>query len=135
MKIEEQNKVKMKYYAEALRYMENARETLKKAGKDGNEYEDDKYVKTACGIAYNGVLKALDGYFKLKDFPLPKNHKSIEYYRDYIGDVDRKLLSEVNTAYGILHILGYYEGIKNVKIIRNGFESAFKIIEKIKPAA
>ncbi len=135
MKIEEQNKVKMKYYAEALRYMENARETLKKAGKDGNEYQDDKYVKTACGIAYNGVLKALDGYFKLKDFPLPKNHKSIEYYRDYIGDVDRKLLSEVNTAYGILHILGYYEGIKNVKIIRNGFESAFKIIEKIKPAA
>ena len=135
MKIEEQNKVKMKYYAEALRYMENARETLKKAGKYGNEYQDDKYVKTACGIAYNGVLKALDGYFKLKDFPLPKNHKSIEYYRDYIGDVDRKLLSEVNTAYGILHILVYYEGIKNVKIIRNGFESAFKIIEKIKPAA
>ena len=30
-------------------------------------YLDDKYVKTACGNAYNGVLKALDGYFILKD--------------------------------------------------------------------
>lgn len=42
--------------------MENATETLKKAGKDGKYYKDEKYVKTACGTAYNGVLKALDIY-------------------------------------------------------------------------
>ena len=43
--------------------MENARENLQKAGKDGDLYQDSKYVKTASGIAYNAVLKALDGYF------------------------------------------------------------------------
>jgi len=47
--------------------MENARENLKKAGKDGDTYQDSKYVKTAFSIAYSAVLKALDGYFLLKD--------------------------------------------------------------------
>jgi hypothetical protein len=48
--------------------MENARETLQKAGKSGRYYTDDKYVKAAYGIAYNGVLKALDGYLLLKNY-------------------------------------------------------------------
>ncbi len=48
MKITDQNKVITNYYAEAIRYMDNAKETLKKAGKDRGEYADDKYVKTAC---------------------------------------------------------------------------------------
>ncbi len=135
MIVTDQNRVRTKYYAEALRYMDNAKETLKKAGKDRGEYADDKYVKTACGIAYNGVLKALDGYFILKDIAIPKNHKSIEYYRFYLSDIDNKLMKELNNAYGILHILGYYQGITIAKIINTGFDSAFKIIERIKPAA
>lgn len=135
MVIADQNKVRTKYYTEALRYMDNAREALKKAGKDGNHYADEKHVKTACGIAYNGVLKALDGYFILKNIPVPKNHKSIEFYRDNLGAIDRKLMNHLNDAYLILHILGYYDGIKKVKIIKDGFDSALKVIEKIKPAA
>ena len=42
MEIVEQNKVKAEYYMEAIRYMENAKETLKKANKDGDMYQDSK---------------------------------------------------------------------------------------------
>jgi len=38
-------------------------------------------VKTACGTAYNGVLKALDGYFILKEVPpVKKGHRKDRFY-------------------------------------------------------
>jgi len=40
MDIEEQNRLRKRYYEEAIRYMENARETLKKAGKEDRFYID-----------------------------------------------------------------------------------------------
>ncbi|MDR0582018.1 MAG: DUF5618 family protein, partial [Prevotellaceae bacterium] len=67
MSLEEQQELKQKSYAEAMRYMNNAKETLQKAKKEDNYYADRKYVRTACGTAYNGVLLALDAYFMLKD--------------------------------------------------------------------
>jgi hypothetical protein len=133
MNLAQQKALKQAYYLEAIRYMQNAGETLKKAGKDGRFYKDDKYVKTACGIAYNAVLKALDGYFKIKEINLPRGKKSIEYYRDNLAKIDRKLMNYLNNAYEILHISGYYEGLTSVAPIKEGFELAYYIIEKIKP--
>jgi len=131
----EQAKIKSKYYEEAIRYMENAKETLKKAGKEDDFYQDDKYVKTACGIAYNAVLKALDGYFITKEVKVPKRRKSIEFYRDNIAKIDRKLMAHLNNAYTVLHLDGYYDGNVIVDTINSGFKSAYLIIDKIKPAA
>jgi len=131
----EQAKIKSKYYEEAIRYMENAKETLKKAGKEDDFYQDDKYVKTACGIAYNAVLKALDGYFITKEVKVPKRRKSIEFYRDNIARIDRKLMAHLNNAYTVLHLDGYYDGNVIVDTINSGFKSAYLIIDKIKPAA
>ena len=133
MSIEEQNEVKIKYYNEAIRYMDNAKETLKKAGKEDKFYLDKKYVKTACGTAYNGVLTALDGYLILKDIKKPKGRKSIEYYQDSITKIDKKLLNYVNSAYEILHLVGYYDGNNTVSVIKEGFNMAYTIIDKIKP--
>ncbi len=131
----EKNQIKAEYYQEAIRYMDNARETLKKAGKDGDFYQDSKYVKTASGIAYNAVLKALDGYFLLKDVKMPKNRKSIEFYRENTSKIDKKVLNCLNSAYNILHLDGYYDGILSVNVIKVGFKLAYTIIDKIKPAA
>ena len=39
------------------RYLANAKETLAKAGIENDGYVDIKYVKSACGIAFLGVLK------------------------------------------------------------------------------
>ena len=131
----DQNKIRTTYYNEAVRYMENARETLKKAGKEDRFYKDEKYVKTACGIAYNGVLKALDGYLLLKGIEKKKGRKDIEYYQDAVAAIDRKLLNYINSAYMILHLHGYYDGVKDAMVIAEGFNLAFSIIDKIKPAA
>ena len=133
MSIEEQNEIKAKYYNEAIRYMDNAKETLKKAGKEDKFYLDKKYVKTACGTAYNGVLLALDCYLILKDIKKTKGRKSIEYYQNSIAKTDKKLLNYVNNAYDILHLSGYYDGINTVSVIKEGFNMAYYIIDKIKP--
>ena len=53
-------------YKGAMRYIDNARLQLKQAGKEDNFYIDEKYVKTACGTAYSGMLKALDFLFDIK---------------------------------------------------------------------
>jgi len=133
MSISEQIELKTKYYNEALRYMDNAKETLKLAGKEDRFYKDKKYVRTACGTAYHGVLIALDGYFALKDVPKIKGRKSIEYYQSNVSKFDKKLLDYLNGAYNDLHLSGYYDGNTDSKTILSGFELAYEIIEKIKP--
>jgi len=133
MSNEEKQKLKEKYYAEAIRYMDNANESLQKAGKEDKLYQDEKYVKTACGTAYNGVLKALDGYFYVLGMEKRKGRKSIEYYRENTAKLDRKLLSYLNSAYEVLHLSGYYDGILSVPVIKSGFDVAYDIIAKIKP--
>ena len=137
MSIEKQQELKEKYFGEATRYMNNAKEYLKSAQKDGHVYRDPKYVKTACGTAYNGVLIALDCFLILKGIHKPKGkeRKSIEYYQQNLGMLDRKMLDNLNMAYKILHLSGYYDGIESVKVINEGFHLANLIINKIKPQA
>ena len=135
MSIHEQEKLKKKYYNEAMRYMDNAKECLQKAQKEGKFYNDQKYVKMACGTAYSGMLVALDGFLLLKDIELPKGkkRKSIEFYHNNLAGLDRKMLNTLNSAYEVLHLLGYYDGITDVVVVKRGFENAYILIEKIKP--
>ena len=135
MSIQEQEKTKEKYYSEAMRYMENAKEYLKDAKKDGNYYQDKKYVKTACGVAYCGLLEGLEGFLRLKDIkPKGKQRKSIEFYQENLARIDKKMLNRLINAYQILHLWGYYDGVKSVSILKEGFDEAYKIIETIKPS-
>ncbi|MDR3297639.1 MAG: DUF5618 family protein [Prevotellaceae bacterium] len=131
----EQEQAKQLAHAEAIRYMNNATETLPKAGKDDYRYLDDKYVRTACGIAYLGVLKALDALFELRGVPLPpkKKHKNIEYYTYHAARLDGKLSKDLHDAYCVLHIDGYYKGVCDVLTIKGGFDIAYRIIARIKP--
>jgi hypothetical protein len=134
MSIEEQQELKQKSYSEAMRYMSNAKETLHKAKKEDHFYQDRKYVRTACGTAYCGVLLALDAYLTLKDVEIPKKKRlSIEFYTRNISQIDRKLLNYLNSVYGILHLSGYYDGLTDARAIHAGFDSAYEIINKIKP--
>jgi hypothetical protein len=135
MSILEQEQTKEKYFAEAMRYMNNAKECLQKALKDDNYYHDSKYVKMACGTAYSGVLVALDGFLALKGINKQsgKQRKSIEYDRSNITKIDKKMLDYLNSAYEILHLWGYYDGITKASVVKDGFDEAYKIINKIKP--
>jgi hypothetical protein len=133
---EEQNAFLSREYAEAVRYMDNAKETLKRAEKqDDGYYRDEKYVKSACGIAHLGVLRAIDAWLIMKGVQLPgkKQQKSFALYEYTIAQIDKKMLSVLKSAYGVLHIAGYYHGVTKIDIIKNGFNDAYEIIEKIKP--
>jgi glucosamine 6-phosphate synthetase-like amidotransferase/phosphosugar isomerase protein len=66
-----QEEIKQRAFAEAMRYMDNAKELLKKSRKDDFYYEDKKYVRISCGTAYHAVLIALDAYLELKGVPSP----------------------------------------------------------------
>ena len=135
MRREEQENIRQRDYAEAMRYMANARDTLQLAKLERNRYKDPKYVRAACGTAYNGVLIALDAFFEIKDIPLPKDdiRKNVKYYRDGIGDANRKMRDNFDDVYKILHLSGYYDGNLNAKMIKEGFDKANLIIDKIKP--
>ncbi|MDR3328960.1 MAG: DUF5618 family protein [Prevotellaceae bacterium] len=122
-------------YAEAMRYMSNAKETLQKARKEDDYYADAKYVQTACGTAYNGVLLALNAYLELRGVEMPKKkRRSIEFYTSSVAAIDGGLLKELNSVYNILHLSGYYDGEKDARVIRIGFDTAHKIIDRLKPA-
>jgi hypothetical protein len=79
-------------YKEAMRYIENARIQLNQAGKDDKFYLDVKYIKTACGTAYCGILTALDFLFDIKNMPKKKGRKSIEYYQKTLSSIDKKII-------------------------------------------
>ena len=129
--------LKTKSYSKAKRYLENAIDILKtKANKQGRFYEDEKYVRMACGTAYSGTLIALDAYLLLKRKEIKrKKHqrKSVDDYLSALSDLDKKLLKEFFNAYEILHLVGYYDGNTNYELIKVGMNSAAEIINKIKP--
>ena len=65
---------------EALRCIDNAKDLLKKSPIEDSRYTDDKYVKSACGIAYLGVLKAIDGYLIKNGLSKKELPKKVEEY-------------------------------------------------------
>lgn len=125
-------------YREAVRYIANAGEILRtKANKKDKYYQDDKYVRMACATAYNGVLLAADTYLEMKGKSIEKKkgaRVSVDDYRARIAKLDKSLLRTFNTAYEILHLVGYYEGETKSDIIQSGIDSAIDIINYIKPA-
>ena len=125
-------------YREAVRYIQNAQEILQaKAKKKDKYYEDDKYVRMACATAYDGVLLAANTYLEMKGKAIDKKkgpRTNVDDYRIRIAKLDKSVLRIFNTAYEILHLVGYYEGETKSDIIRSGIDAAVDIINEIKPS-
>ena len=132
MSTKEVKELKKEAHAEALRYMQNARDTYRKARKEERFYQDKKYVQGGANYAYHAVLIALDAYLRLKGVDEPKR-KSIEYYRTEVAKLDKKLLARLNDAYNTLHLAGGYDGNLNVEVNAAGLKTAEEIIDAIKP--
>lgn len=111
---------------EAKRYLDNARTILReKAVKEDDRYTDRKYVKLAGHAAYTGVLLALDGLFGLKT----KGRKDVNWYRDQVAVMDKKLLSNFMSAYELLHLSMSYDGNQEVTTAQQGLKRADEIIQ------
>ena len=119
---------------EAQRYLDNAMDILKKAGRENGYYKDPKYVRTACGTAYNGVLIAVDEYLEKRGKPVIKKKHQRKNERDYtktLATLNKKLLHKFDGAYHVLHLDGYYDGVCDRKIIDLGMELANEIISGV----
>lgn len=129
---------------EPLRYLANAKELLNKSPIEGNRYADEKYVKSACGVAYLGVLKAVDEYLlgkglTKKELPTDSRGLSqkVEEYRKalqkYVSIHNGKLLKEFDDIYDELHIAGYYRGfLHSTDAIKAALKTAKDFIQKLK---
>ena len=121
---------------ESIRYINNAREILKKARKEGGYYIDMKYVKSAFGCLYLGILKAVDEFLLSKGIEeknLPKKiDEYMKYLKKYGGVHNGKLIREFDSLYYQVHIAGYYRGfLKSEKTVKQVFEEAETFIEKL----
>jgi len=139
MTLQDQQHIKHKNYAEAMRYIANAKDVLQKAGFENGRYKDSKYVRMACGTAYSGVLIAIETWLKLKDVDFSEvaanknKRKNIDFYKKNVAERDGKLKGYLDDAYEILHLSGYYDGLQNIKVIKEGFAAAKNIVAQIKP--
>ena len=124
----------LKKITESERYLQNAQETLKKAGRENGYFKDEKYVRSACGIAYLGVLKATDAYLAKygKNVPDKKGRRHVDNYREILTQLNNKVLNSFNAAYYGLHIDGYYGGVLKAKSIFSSFEAFEELISAAK---
>lgn len=110
---------------EAKRYMDNAREILReKAVKEDGYYQDPKYVKIAGHIAYAGILVALDDFLGKKT----KGRKDVDWYKEHLAKLDKKVLNAFLTAYQVLQLDMAYDGAKSAKLATTGLEEAENFI-------
>ncbi|SRR3989344_182312 len=121
---------------EALRYLENAKEILSKTPIEDNRYSDVKYVKTACGVAYLGVLEAINEVLLKRGLSKKELPKKVDEYRKalqkYASAHNGKLLREFDDIYDQLHIAGYYRGLlHNTNIVKDAIKSAKDFISKL----
>ena len=121
---------------EALRYLQNAKEILRKAPIEDGRYADIKHVQEACGTAYLAILKAIDEYLLNKGVSKKELPKSTEGYRKalqkYLAVRDGKLVREFERLYEELHIAGDYRGLLgHVNIVKDALKAAKGFIEKI----
>jgi hypothetical protein len=127
---------KKKIKDEAIRYIKNAEEILSKSSIEDNRYIDVKYVKSSCGIAYLGVLKAIDEYLLkigVTEKELPKKvEEYIKSMKKYAGVHNGKLIKQFYDIYHELHIAGYYRGdLRSVGVVKSAINTAKDFIEKI----
>lgn len=120
-----------------MRYLENAKELLGKSPIEGSHYTDKKYVKSACGAAYLGVLEAINEYLLARGVPIKELPRKVEEYekalKKYASAYNGKLAKEFNFLYDELRIAGYYRGILHkVDTIKNVIKGAKEFIRKLK---
>ncbi|MFH2141424.1 MAG: DUF5618 family protein [Bacteroidota bacterium] len=125
-------KTERTHYEEALRYIDNAEEQLKKSGKDGKYYTDIKYVKSAGGIAYVGVEKAAKWYIELNEKKIASNADDREI-RKLLSKINKKALNLFAGLYSYLHEAVYYNGNNNIAMIKESLSEAKKFIAYLKP--
>jgi len=116
--------------SEAERYLQNARQILSdKAEKDGDYYNDKKYVKLAGHAAWCGVLVALDGVLGVKAGLKRRQRPEFKDYQEAVNKIDNKMNRPLLNSYETLHKVLGYDGNLNYTIVQSGLKEAQYIID------
>jgi hypothetical protein len=114
---------------EAERYLQNAKQLLsEKAKKDGNYYNDTKYVKLAGHAAWSGVLIALDAVLGIHENMKKGQRLDFKDYMDAIAQKDSKMTRPLLGAYESCHKILGYDGNPVYKIVQAALEEADYVI-------
>jgi hypothetical protein len=121
---------------EALIYLNNAKEILKRISIENNIYTEIKPVREAFGTAYLAILEAINESLIKKGITKKDLPKSVDAYRmvlrKNIAVHDGKLLREFEMIYDVLHIAGYYRAlIYNVNMVKDALKAAKSFIDKL----
>lgn len=121
---------------EAVRYLSNAREILRRIPVEDDTYIDRKPVREAMGTAYLAVLEAINEALGKRGVAKKDLPRSVEAYRTalrrYFAARNGKLLREFEKLYDALRIAGYYRGlIYDTKMVKGALKAAGSFIEKI----
>ena len=115
---------------EAERYLENSRQILsEKAGKDGDYYDDPKYVRMAGRVAWQGVRAALDGLPEVKAKREVRRQVRFEDYMEAVTQCDPKMSKPLLYAYESLHKVLGYDGNLRYDIVQSGMNQAKEVID------
>ena len=115
---------------EAERYLQNARQLLlEKAGKDGDYYDDSKYVRMAGNTAWNGVLIALDSVLPVRLNMKKGQRPDFKDYQEAIAKKDSKMPRVLLNAYELLHKSLGYDGVTDYKVVQSSLEKAQIILD------
>ncbi len=121
---------------EAIRYLNNAKDILRKIPVEDNTYKDIKPVREAFGTAYLAVLEAINERLLKMGLTKKELPKSVDAYRialqKYLAVHNGKLLREFEALYDALHIAGYYRGlIYNTNAVKDYMKAAKTFIDKV----
>ena len=121
---------------EPARYLNNAKEILSKSPIEDEYYVDDKYVKSACGVAYLGVLRAIDELLLKRGVTKKELPKKVEEYKKtlqkHASIHNGRLVRQFEDIYDELHIAGYYRGIlHSVATVKAALKTAESFIKKM----
>ncbi|HHT9137952.1 MAG TPA: DUF5618 family protein [Candidatus Wunengus sp. YC60] len=120
---------------EALRYLQNARDTLNKISIEDDYYVDIKPVREALGTAYLAILEAINEALLKKGLTTKELPQSVEEYRKVLRKHfvvhNGKLMREFEALYNTLHIAGHYRGlIQKASIVKDCLKAAKEFIRK-----
>ena len=114
---------------EAEQYLENAQQILsEKAEKEGNYYNDSKYVKMAGNTAWNGVLLALDAVLDVRRNLKKGQRPDFKDYQNAVLKRDSKMSRPLLGAYESLHKSLGYDGNPNYKVVQAAMEDGVLLV-------
>jgi hypothetical protein len=127
------NKHSEKHLENAIQYYRNAREELRQVPIEDGFYADKKHLRRAAGVCWLAVVEAAIG-FLLKRGVDRKQLRSTDAFRSLLSEyaeIDGKFFRYYESALHMVHIDIYYWGQDRVAVVKDGFEVAKFVIERL----